>query len=443
MNDRLYPFEELSIWIDEPADLQPALASGMSVDVVIIGGGLTGLSTALVLRKRGYDVAIVEKEFCGAGASGRNAGHLSPTIGKDIPSILKMFGKEKSKRLLEFANTSIDHTVAIMEELAIDCDYVPHGNIVAAVHSSQEASLARTAEAARELGAHVQYLDRSDMRGKAIPSAFKSGIWETLGGVLHPGKYVAGMRQAVLQAGVRVFENCPMVRVTEGPQPVVTCEHGAITADYLVMATNAYTNSTGRMKRAVLPMRVTLFETEPLSEEQRARLGWHGKEGIYTAHEMLENFRLTNYGTLQGGSKLVRSTYGGGLAEGYDVKTFASLESTFRDRFPELPEVKIAKWWGGWIGLTTNFLPKIGRHPDHPNMLHGMGFNGHGVPQATITGTILADAIAGEANRFEDLFAKPGLNWPPEPLTWLVGKALTGGLGALDRRIDAKIRKGA
>lgn len=409
--------------------------------MVIVGGGLTGLSTALALKKRGVDAVILEKSFCGYGSSGRNAGHMTPTIGKDIPSTLRMFGHEKAKQLLHFGDQSIRHTLNIMQEYGIDCDYVANGNIVAAVHPSQDENLRKTAKIAQELGAAVEYLDANHMRQKGIPSAFSSGIWETLGGVLHPGKYVLGLRRAALHAGVRIYEESPMVSMQEGARPVVHTQNGSVTADYYVQATNAYTNSTGRLKKHVLPMRVTLFETERLTDVQLARLGWQGQEGIYTAHEMLENFRMTKYGTLQGGSKLVRSAFGGGLPEGYHQPTFAALEGIFRDRFPELTDVKIATWWGGWVGLTTNFLPKIGAHPKQANVLHSIGYNGHGIPQTTMSGTMLADRITGADNPHSHLFAAMGLAWPPEPFTWLASKALTGVFGAMDRRTDNLVRQ--
>ena len=438
-----YAFKDISIWVNKPEDLQPPLSGDATADVVIVGGGLTGLSTALELKERGVDVAIIEKNFCGSGASGRNAGHLTPTIGKDIPTILTMFGRERAQRLLHFADGSIEHATGIMEKYNIDCDYVAGGNIIAAVHAKQEAGLEKAAKIAGDLGAHVAYLDTDHMRQKAIPKTFTAGIWEQLGGVLHPGKYVMALRDAALKAGVKIYENSPMLRVNEGAQPVVHCAQGRLTAAHLVQATNAYTNASGRMKRAVLPLRVTLFETEKLTDEQRSRLGWPGMEGIYSAHEMLENFRLTKYGTLQGGSKIVRSTFGGGLAEGYHEPTFNAMTQMFRDRFPELPDVNIATWWGGWIGLTTNFLPKMGTHKKHANIHHAIGYNGHGVAQATHSGQMMADRITGRDNQFNALFEELGFLWPPEPLTWLGSKALTAYMGNIDARVDKAVRRAA
>jgi gamma-glutamylputrescine oxidase len=436
-----YPFEEISNWVSEPVDIQPALTGDIRADVVIVGGGFTGLSTALSLRKRGVDVAILEQQFCGSGASGRNAGHLTPTIGKDIPSILRMFGREKAKLLIDFADAAIVYTVALIAELGIDCDYVPNGNIVSAVHAMQHNGLRKAADIAAELGAQVEWLDGDAMRQKEIPQAFTSGIWERHGGVLHPGKYVMGLRRAAINAGVRIHESTTVLGIEEGKRPVVRCSGGSVTAEVLVLATNAYTGGPGRLRRLVAPVRVTLFETEPLQDEQLRRLGWRGCEGIYTAHEMLESFRLTAHRTLIGGSKFVRSAWNLSLADGYHEPTFAGLNKVYMDRFPELSGTNIAKWWGGWIGMTTNFLPRIGPDPLQGNTLRGVGYNGHGIAQASLAGKILTDRITGQANPYSDLFAHPGLSWPPEPLTWIGSKALTGLLTVMDKRVDRRVHE--
>src|SRR5688500_9003760 len=131
------PVLPLSAWLTPPAPLAPPLAGDAKADVVVVGGGYTGLSTALALRERGADVVLLEQEFCGFGASGRNAGQLTPTIGKDAPTLALMFGREKAGALMRFADRAVRHAEGLMQQHAIDCEYVANGNVIAGVHPKQ------------------------------------------------------------------------------------------------------------------------------------------------------------------------------------------------------------------------------------------------------------------------------------------------------------------
>jgi glycine/D-amino acid oxidase-like deaminating enzyme len=437
---RAYPYEEISPWVEAPGDLREALTEDLQTDVVVIGAGYTGLSTALQLRAQGADVALLEAGFAGSGASGRNAGHVTPTIGKDVPTLLRLFGKERAARLVRFAEAAVTCTEETIRKLGIDCEYEPSGNIMAGVHPKQESRLRRAAQTARSVGAEMRFLPRGEMRERGLPPAFRFGVFEERGGTLHPGRYVMGLRRAALAAGIRLFENSALIALDEGARVVARTKRGSVRADAAVLATNAYTKTTGRKARAVAPLRVSLFETEPLSPAQLEALGWQGREGVYTAHEALESFRLTARNTIVGGSKVVRYAYGNALAEGYDPDAFEAIEGALRERLPMLGDVPIARFWGGWIGLTLDFLPLLGVAGKHRNVFYGLGYCGHGVTQATLMGAMLAERIQGHEHEWEAALARRALSWPPEPLRWLGAKLAQGALTALDRRTDRQIR---
>jgi glycine/D-amino acid oxidase-like deaminating enzyme len=213
-----------------------------------------------------------------------------------------------------------------------------------------------------------------------------------------------------------------------------------VTADFAVLATNAYTAATGWKKRAIAPLGVSLLETEPLSDDQRAALDWQGGEGIYTAHETLENYRITAQGTLVGGTKLVRFAFGHRLPAGYDPEVFRIIDSAFRERFPALRDLGVRRFWSGWIALTLNLLPAL--HVDGPegNVLSGLGYCGHGVGQATLMGAMLAERVQGREHQWESTLQRRRLSWPPEPLRWTCAKILNGAFTAIDRRTDRQIR---
>ena len=436
-----FPFRDVSPWVERPDDPAAPLDADVTADVVVVGGGYTGLSTALELRAAGIDVAVLEQGFAGSGASGRNAGHLTPTIGKDVPTLLALFGSERAEALVRFADAAVRHTESKIAELGIDCDYVASGNVLAGVHPKQEKRLRAAAEAARSAGAHVRFLERDAMRERRIPPAFLFGIFEECGGTLHPGRYVTGLRRAALDAGVRLFEESPLAALEEGARVVARTSAGSVTADAAVMATNAYTGLTGFKKRAVAPLRVSLFETEALDEQRLDALAWPGREGIYTAHEVLESYRLTVAGTIVGGSKTVGQGYGTELPPAWDPRAFRVIEDAYRQRFPEVGGAKVAHFWGGWIGLTLDFLPMVGTAGAHGNVHYGIGFCGHGVAQATLAGAMLAERVAGRAHEWDTALARREWSWPPEPLRFVGGRLLSGALEAWDRRTDRQIRR--
>lgn len=437
---RAYPFEAISPWVEVPSDLRAPLADDLQADVVVIGGGYTGLSTALSLRAQGAEVVLLEAGFAGSGASGRNAGHVAPTIGKDLPTLLKLFGKERAALLARFADAAVVYTEETIRKHGIDCEYWPGGNIMAGVHPKHEKRLRNAADTAHELGAEVRFVPEDEMRERGLPAAFRFGVFEERGGTLHPGRYVMGLRRAALAAGVRLFEDSALDSLEDGPKLVARTKRGSVRAGQAVLATNAYTKSTGRRPRAVAPLRVSLFETEVLTPAQLDALGWRGREGVYTAHEALESFRLTARNTIVGGSKVVRYAYGSALSEGYDPGAFAAIEGAFRERFPMLGKVQISRFWGGWIGLTLDFLPMLGVEGKHENVFYGIGFCGHGVPQATLMGAMLAERIQGREHAWEIALRRRMLSWPPEPLRWVGAKLINAALAALDHRTDRQVR---
>jgi gamma-glutamylputrescine oxidase len=430
---------QLSPWHEPPTDPAPPCTGDLRADVVIVGGGYTGLSTALALRERGADVIVLEQQFCGYGASGRNAGHLTPTIGKDAPTLALMFGKSRAGALMRFADRAVRYAESTIARHAIDCDYAPSANIIAGVHPRQEKALRAAATAGAGLGAQLTFLDGAQMRARGLPPAFTFGVLEGCGGHLHPGKYVRGLRAAALAAGVRLHENSPVNAIREGAQVRVQTAAGSVKARHGVIATNAFTPVTlKRLGSRVCPVRVSLFRTPPLTPGQRARLGWSNREGLYTAHEILESYRIDGEGRIVGGSKCVDYAYGGGLPPAEQPQTFARLESAFRDRFPMLDDVPIECFWGGWIGMTLDFLPLCG---GSGNLHWGVGYNGHGIAQATYMGALLADRVDGLANEDVKLLDRRGIPIPPEPLRWLLVKGLIGLFAGMDRRVDRALAR--
>jgi glycine/D-amino acid oxidase-like deaminating enzyme len=429
----------VSPWLDEVAEHAPPLDGDIEVDVAIIGAGYTGLSAALELHSEGLRVALLEAEFAGFGASGRNAGHLTPTIGKDLPTLTRLFGRDRVRGLVHLADLAIGYVESLIAAHGIDCEYEPVGNVVAAVHPRQHRNLDRTAEAAREYGVPGEILEPAEMCARGLPASFTRGYFEPHGGILHPGRYVRGLRAAALRAGAALYEKTPVTRLEEGSPAVVHTARGRACARHVVLATNAFTPGLGFLRSTVLPMYVQLFRTAPLGDRERRALDWRGREGIYTAHEMLESYRLTRDGRIVGGAKYVRYGFGGQLFATPDPGIAARLEEVFRVRFPELRDLAITDHWGGPIALSLDFLPLVGRVAKNPNLLYSAGYAGHGLAQASYAGRMIADLLLERDGPGRALWTRPSLPLPPEPLRWLVVHALTALFGGIDRRVDRRI----
>jgi gamma-glutamylputrescine oxidase len=440
-DDTATRFLEISPYVSRPADLMPPLSADIEADVAIVGGGYTGLSTALALHERGIATVVLERDFCGYGASGRNAGHLTPTICKDLPTAVMMFGRETAAQLARYADFCVESAEHLMKAHAIDCDYNQSGNIMAVIHPAQEKRLRAATEAAVALGAKMHFVEPSEMRARGVPRAFLCGAMEEAGGTLHTGKFVLGLRKAALARGIRIYEQTRVERLEETKPIRVATSGGTVSADRLVMASNAYSAEIGRPGGRQAPLYITLFETAPLSDAQLEAIGgWKGREGIYTAHESMESYRLTAQRTIIGGSKDVQYFYDcaphnhGGE---HDARKMSVIRA-FRERFAALADLPIAHAWAGWCGFTLNFLPLIGRAPDNPAWHFAIGYNGHGVAQASAMGALMADLIEGKPNPWHALVCRKPAFMPPKPLRYLSTKTLITVLNGIDRRMDRK-----
>src|SRR4051794_414841 len=198
-----------SLWLDPPPEPGAPLEGELKCDCVVIGAGYTGLSAALAMAEDGADVVVLERDYAGFGASGRNAGHLTPTIGKDLPTLLRLYGRERGGALVRFADTAVEHVEAAIADPGLDCDYEAGGNVLAGVHPGQRPMLEKAAAAARQLGGAMRMLDQSELATRDLPRCVACAYLDERGGVLHPGKYVRALRDETVRAGARLFESTP------------------------------------------------------------------------------------------------------------------------------------------------------------------------------------------------------------------------------------------
>jgi gamma-glutamylputrescine oxidase len=434
-------YRTLGGWVEAPDDPRPELDGEINADVVIAGAGLAGLCAALELTRQGMEVVVLERGFAGCGASSRNAGYLAGGQGLKYDRFLKTVGMEKAKRIVEFYEEGVRFAEARFKEHDIDCDYLQSGLIRAGIHPSQETAVRKNMRLEAELGLSAEFLDQAAMRSRGIPPAFLFGSYVASGGTLNPGKYVLGLRRAALEAGVTLHENTPLLSYEDGPIVKARTPRGCVNAPVLMLTTNAYTPGLGLLDDQVVPLRLSAIETEPLSNEQLAALGWPGREGITTPHWIMESHRLTARNTLVVTTKRLRYPYGSRTPEAPEQKQYQALYTALQDRFPMLKGIAIRHCWSGYISYANDGLPVVGVTAENRNVYYSAGCCGHGVGTQGLVGYLLARHIGGFTNpMLATLMDHVTPAMLPKPLRWCTLNLALNAAGRLDDRLDRKVR---
>ncbi|MEU9294380.1 FAD-binding oxidoreductase [Streptomyces sp. NPDC048266] len=414
-------------WAESPADPAPALQGGIHCDVAVVGGGYAGMAAALRLVERGVDVVLLEAGHCGTGASSRNAGQLTGAPAGD-PEMLSALYPRRFPRLVHLAEGAVRFTEELMVRLDTDCEYRPTGNIGAAVSKGQLRKARRKTRILKKAGADAEFGDARDL---GLPDSFLGGVYERAGGLLNPGAFAFGIREALLRSGARVFEGTPVQAVDpEGAQVVVRTAGGHVRAERVVLATNAYSRALAATpSRLAAPVFVSLVESEPIEPGRLEATGWTSGAGIATQHNLMESYRPTPRGTVVFGVRRLQPGRGAVREREPDTVVVTDLARGFHARFPSLRDIAPQRAWGGWVALTPSWLPVAGEAVR--NVFYVIGCNGHGLAQAPYLGTLLADRLAGDETH-EDLAAvwrkrpsfapSPVFNAPALRAVWAVDR---------------------
>jgi glycine/D-amino acid oxidase-like deaminating enzyme len=378
-------------WVDRPAAVEPPVEGDVRCDVAVVGGGVGGMAAALRLAERGADVVLLESDLCGWGASSRNAGYLTNTVAAD-PQLLATLYRNRIRGFVRFADSAVHFAEDLMARLSIECDYEQIGIVGAAVSRGQLRRARRMVKIMTAAGAESEFVDG---REAGLPPAFLGGLRERVGGVMNPGRFALGLRQAVLASGARVFEQTGVHTVEDhGGGVTIDVPGGRVRAEQALVATNAYSKELAIAPRHLAtPVWVSLVETEPISPERIEATGWTSRAPLTTQHMLLESYRLTPRNTIVFGTRQLQTMRGQLAGRQPDPPIVADLVRGFRERFPSLRDVAPQRTWGGWIGMTPSWLPVAGEAT--PRVLYTIGCNGHGLAQAQYLGSLLADRLAG------------------------------------------------
>ena len=371
-----------------PAPKTERLDGDISVDVAVVGAGFTGLSAALHLAEAGTKVAVVDAVEIGFGGSGRNVGLVNAgmwVMPNDLPGVL---GAVHGERLLELLGNAPQSVFNLVDKYNIDCELERKGTLHCAVGQEGLKQLEQRAEQWLARGAAVRLLDAEETAAKVGSNAFAASLLDNRAGTIQPLGYVRGLAVAALGAGAAVCTGTPIMATERSDKRwIVRTPSGTVSADWVVVATNAYTTSPWPELRAeLLHLPYFNFATAPLPEEMRKTV-LPERQGGWDTREILSSFRMDRAGRLIFGS--VGALRGTGMAV---HKAWAAR--SIRKLFPQIKDVRFEAGWYGKIGMTSDSLPRF--HTLAPNIISFSGYNGRGIAPGTVFGRLLAEHIVGK-----------------------------------------------
>jgi glycine/D-amino acid oxidase-like deaminating enzyme len=405
----------------DPGEPAPALSGDVSADVVILGGGYTGMWTAYHLKQLdpGVDVAIVEQDICGGGPSGRNGGFVN-SFWSDIEHLVDRFGDMAALKLCEMGEESVDAIGAFCREHGIDAWFRKDGELSVATSEAQIGAWADTVITADRLGLseEFQVLTPAQVRERVDSPTFRGGLFNPQGATVQPARLARGLRRVVLELGVRIYEGTPVTRFGAGSPAVAETQDGSVTAGAAVVALNAWASHWARFRRTVT-VRGSYIVMTAADPERLAAIHWTDGMGLSNYRAALHYVRTTPDGRLAFGiggmqPNLARSI---GPRFAYDERAIRVAVTDLHRMFPTFRDAPIEAGWGGPIDVSATHLPFFGT-TEHGNVHYGLGYTGNGVGPAHLGGRILAHRALG---RYDEALELPIVDvepqrFPPEPI---------------------------
>ena len=435
-------------WIDEASlgVVADPLSGAQSADVVVVGGGFTGLWTALALRERqpGLELAVVEADFCGSGPSGRNGGFLHG-YWTSLGTAAQLFGSERALEVARAADRIVPGVRAFLEARGANAWLHEGGLLEVSAAPAQDAEVAHGADVAASLGVPEEAVPLSpeEVAKRCASPVFRSGVFYRDGAIVQPARLVRALREAALDGGIRIYERSPVVRVESGTVspgrrsptpskwgtavatgPRIHTAHGSIRADSVVMATNAWMTGWRPIANRVTNMGSWVVLTEP-APDVLSEIGWTGHEAITDGRTFLHYFRTTDDGRVLMGAGAGRIGFGGRVDERFfsDARTQRRAEAGLRRLLPAFAGVRVEHTWGGPIDVSADRLPFFG---SHGRVHYGVGYTGNGVGPSWLGGQILASLALGIDDEWTSLplVARKPRPLPPEPFRFIGGNAI-------------------
>ena len=394
----------------------------MNADLLVVGGGFTGLWAALLAKEENpsLDVVLLEGERIGWAATGRNGGFVSSSLTHGLPNGADRFADELPT-LLRLGDENLDAIEATIERYSIDAQWERNGEITAAYEPWQVAELERYAELSQEYGIPLDVWDAERMQSEVHSPTYLGGVHEPNDTALvHPGRLAWGLAQAAESLGVRIFERSKVTDLSdEQGQMVAKAGYGQVRAPKVALATNIFPNLIKRARSFVIPVWDYVLMTEPLSDAQMESIGWKGRQGIGDGGNQFHYYRLSADNRILWGGYDAIYHYGNGLSEDLAQRpeSFAKLAGHFFATFPQLEGVRFSHTWGGAIDTSTRFCALWGRAYGG-KVSYVLGYTGLGVGATRFGAQVMLDHLHGrrtERTELDMVKSKP-IPFPPEPI---------------------------
>ncbi|MEU5057931.1 MULTISPECIES: FAD-dependent oxidoreductase [unclassified Streptomyces] len=424
----------LSYWLDDPGrpGARPALTGDERCDLLVVGGGYSGLWTALLAKERdpGRDVVLLEGQEVGWAASGRNGGFCAASLTHGVANGLARWPGEIGK-LEELGNRNLDAIEDAVARYSIDCDFERTGELDVATEPHQVTELREFHQELTEAGlaGGTELLDADATREQVDSPTFLGALYDRRGvAMLHPAKLAWGLKQACLDLGVRVYEHTPALELSSsGAGTAVRTPYGRVFSQHVALGTNVFPSLVKRVRSYTVPVYDYALMTEPLTDDQLASIGWKNRQGLGDSANQFHYFRLSADNRILWGGYDAIYPYGGRVRAEYDHRpeTYAKLAGQFFTCFPQLEGVRFSHAWGGAIDTCSRFSAFFGT-AHKGRVAYAAGYTGLGVGATRFGADVMLDLLSGERTErteLEMVRTKP-LPFPPEPFAY-TGIALT------------------
>lgn len=434
-----------SYWLQslEADAVTSPLQGNAECDVAIVGGGYAGLWTALRIKEQAPEtrITVLEADFCGSGASGRNGGQVHSWLA-EIDMLRALVGESDALMLCRATADAIEELNGLQASGTIDMDLRLDGWLWTASSTAQEGAWTAARELCRTLGEdRFRSLDRADILRRTGSDASYVGVVEERAGTVQPAKLALGLRELALGKGIVIHERSPVLEITPGSRPILRTAGGALSASKVVLAANAWLSAVPELHPYLYVVSSQVIATEP-APDVLERIGWTDGAAICDSQHHVLYYQRTPEGVVVFG----RGT--GGIAYGDRIDAqFNRIDGGGADNiremrrvYPQLGEVPVLHDWSGPIDCTAQHLPVFGHLKDHANIFYAVGFNGTGIAQAPVAGRIMASLVLGR----DDAWSRCGLvglegrtRLPPEPLRYVGARVVRQ---AIRRKNDLEIR---